>query len=231
MEKRPLVSAIVTVYNSERYLADAISSIVSQTYRPIEVIVIDDGSTDGSAAIAGSFPEARYYFQPNAGPGAARNRGVELSQGSFLAFLDADDVWTKEKLARQMAAFENNPSLDMVFGEVEQFHSPELNAETVAKLVLPDAVRSGLLIGALLMRRDSFGRVGPFASNWRVGEFVDWYAKAMEQGLQSRVLPEVLLRRRLHTTNLSLRERSARTDYARIMKASLDRRRGKESKP
>lgn len=225
MGRQSLVSAIVPVYNGEQYLAETLSSILSQTYRPVEVIVIDDGSTDGSAAIARSFPDVRYYFQSNAGPGAARNHGVERGNGQFFAFLDADDLWEPEKLARQMAAFANNPELDMVFGYVQQFYSPELDAETKANLRLDGEKLSGYVAGAMLIKRDAVLRAGSFATHWRVGEFIDWYAKAKGRGLHSLLLPEVVLRRRIHTRNMGIREQSSWADYVRIVKASLDRRR------
>ena len=99
-----LVSVIIPVYNGESYLSEAVESVYAQTIRPLEVIVIDDGSTDGSAAVARSFEDVRFYRQPNRGAADARNRGTELAHGSFLAFLDADDVWTPQKLRIQMAA-------------------------------------------------------------------------------------------------------------------------------
>lgn len=225
MESQALVSVIVAVYNGERYLADALTSILTQTYRSLEVILVDDGSTDGSAAIAKSFPEVRYYFQENAGVGAARNHGVERGNGQFFAFLDADDLWAPEKLTRQMAAFAANPDLNMVFGYVQQFYSPELSAEERARISHGGEQLSGYVAGALLIKREALLHAGPFATHWRVGEFIDWYVKAREQGMQSLLLPDVVLRRRIHTRNMGIREQSSRTDYARIIKASLDRRR------
>src|SRR5436853_749734 len=100
-----LVSVIIPVYNCEQYLAEAIQSVLAQTHPTIELIVVDDGSTDNSAAVAKSFAVVRYVFQRQGGPGAARNRGISLARGSFLAFLDADDVWVAGKLTRQLAAF------------------------------------------------------------------------------------------------------------------------------
>ena len=105
MQDKPLVSAIIPVYNCERYLAEAIESVLAQTYRPIGIIVVDDGSTDGSADVAKSFtdPQVRYFYQPNSGQGAARNQGTNLARGSFFTFLDADDLWTDNKLELQLA--------------------------------------------------------------------------------------------------------------------------------
>ena len=225
----PLVSVIIPVYNGERYLAEAIESVLAQTYRPLEIIVVDDGSTDGSAEVAKRFGSpVRYCFQPNSGAGAARNQGADLARGSFLAFLDADDIWLADKLALQIAAFDADPKMDMVFGHVRQFHSPELLDERARKNTRYAAeIMQGYAPGTLLIKRDAFFRAGPFATNWRVGEFVDWYLKAIEQGLKSLLLPEIVMERRIHTDNMGIREHKHYTDYVRILKASLDRRRKK----
>ena len=225
MNHHPLVSIIIPVYNAEAYLAEAIESVLRQTYRPIELIVVDDGSTDSSAEVAKRFDKVRFCFQPQSGAAAARNQGSSLAQGKFLAFLDADDLWSAHKLSRQMAAFDNNPALDILFGQVKPFHSPELDEETKKRLPIPANIMPGYHPGTMLIRRDAFFRVGQFETQWRVGEFIDWYAKAMELGLKSQMLPEVVMKRRLHTTSLGTRERKSQIDYLRILKAALDRRR------
>jgi len=109
MKQNPLISVIIPVYNGERYLAEAIESALAQTWEPVEIIIVDDGSTDGSADVASRFASSvKYDLQPHAGPGAARNRGARLARGDYLAFLDADDLWLKEKLKLQMAAMQGS---------------------------------------------------------------------------------------------------------------------------
>src|SRR5262245_20840904 len=99
-----LISCIVPVFNGERYLGEAIESILKQSYRPIEIIIADDGSTDDTVTVAARYgTQIRYLRQSNAGPAAARNLGLSVAAGEFVAFLDADDIWHPEKLARQMA--------------------------------------------------------------------------------------------------------------------------------
>ena len=221
-----LISVIIPVYNCESYLAEAIESVLAQTYQPIEIIVINDGSTDGTEQVAQQFGDSiRYYAQSNRGLGATRNRGAELARGEYLAFLDADDLWVADKLERQMALFENDPQLDMAFGYVKQFYTPELEAEFKTKITYADKIMKGHIAGTLLIKRESFFRVGLFETGWRVAEFIDWYMKAREQSLKSVMLPEVVMKRRLHDANMGIRERKHRIDYARVLKASLDRRR------
>lgn len=225
-----LVSVIIPVYNCERYLAQAIESVLAQTYRPIEIIVVDDGSTDRSADVAKRFAvPVRYCFQSHSGSGAARNRGIRMATGSHFAFLDADDLWVQDKLACQMKAFNNDSELDMVFGHTRQFYSPDLVTSLKAKMHYTQEVMPAYTPSSLLVKRTAFFRVGFFSTNWRVGEFMDWYLKAMELRLKSLMLPAVMLQRRLHCNNTGIRNRDSKADYLRILKASLDRRRGAKS--
>ena len=115
----PLVSVVIPAYNAAAFLREAIESVLAQTYRPLEVIVVDDGSTDDTAAIAESFgPPVRCIRQANARQAAARNRGIREAAGEWLAFLDADDTWDKEKLAKQVARLQRDPSLGLVYSSV-----------------------------------------------------------------------------------------------------------------
>jgi glycosyltransferase involved in cell wall biosynthesis len=116
---RPLVSAIIPVYNGEAFLRETIESVLSQTYRDIECIVIDDGSTDGTGEIARSFGDSiRYVRKENGGVSSARNLGIEMASGEFVAFLDADDLWVPEKIEKQMAVFAARPDVGMVYSSV-----------------------------------------------------------------------------------------------------------------
>ncbi len=221
------VTVIIPVFNCECYLAEAIESVLAQDSQPIEIVVVDDGSTDTSGAIAKGYENEsiRYTYQPNGGIGAARNRGVALARGALLAFLDADDLWVPERMSLQRAAMEREPELDMVFGQVTQFYSPELGPSLEASRIDDQEVLPGYCAGTMLIRRDAFERVGFFDTQWRTGEFVDWYSKAIDMGLRSTLIPKVLLRRRVHTSNSGIRERESRIDYVRILKRTLDRRR------
>ena len=228
MKESSLVSVIIPVYNYDRYLGEAIESVLGQTYRQLEVIVVDDGSTDRSGEVAKSFAGrgVRYCHQVHAGIGPARNAGVELAQGDFLAFLDADDRWPLEKLERQLHAFESDPVLEMVFGQALQLQNgPEWEAGVREKNLDVAGMVPGMVPGTMVIKRDAFFRVGKFQGDWRVGEFIDWYARAVELKIRSLVLPELLLWRRIHDSNQGVRERQSISDYARVLKAKLDRKR------
>ncbi len=223
----PLISAIIPVHNCEKYLKEAIDSVLAQTYRPIEIIIVDDGSTDSSAQVAKGFgSQVIVYSQEKKGIGGGRNSGIDLAKGSFFAFLDSDDLWTEDKLEKQMAFFKKDPDLDMVFGNAIQFVSPELEGKNYA--FSPDPM-SGYVAGTLLVKREAFFRAGYFSTEWKLGEFVDWYARALEKKLKGVLFSEVVLKRRIHLQNTGIRENHSRLDYVRVLKASLDRRKAMES--
>jgi glycosyltransferase involved in cell wall biosynthesis len=226
----PLISVMIGVYNGAPYLSEAIGSVRAQTYRPYELIVVDDGSDDGSGDIARSFDEVQYIYQPRGGNGAARNRAIEAASGDFFAFLDADDRFVPKKLERQMTALDEDPDVDMVFGHVREFVSPELREEERRGIRPPAPTPLPWTApNLMLIRRASFERVGGFSTSLRVGVTVDWFARASEAGLRNLVLPEVVLERRLHTQNNGLRERDARSQYLHVLKAAMDRRRAMEA--
>jgi glycosyltransferase involved in cell wall biosynthesis len=221
---------MIGAYNAAPYLGEAIESALSQDYEPIELIVVDDGSTDETADVARSFAQAKVIQQENGGNGAARNLAVENASGELYAFLDADDRFTPGKLSRQKAALDADPDLDMVFGHVREFFSPELDEETRASLRPPaPGPMPWTAPNLMLIRRGSFERVGPFSTAVRVGVTVDWFARAQEAGLRHTILPEVVLERRLHTQNNGLRERASRSQYLDVIRQAMERRRAAEA--
>ena len=221
-----MVSVLIGAYNAEAYIGEAIESVLAQTYRPIELIVVDDGSDDGTASVIETFGNAvRYERQDRGGNGAARNRAAELAHGAYFAFLDADDRFMPDKIGRQVDVLHRDPSVDAVFGHVREFLSPELASSDAARLRRPTEDAPWMAPNLMLIRRESFFRVGLFSTTVRVGVTVDWYARALEAKLNMHLLPTVLLERRLHTQNNGLRERDSRSQYLHVLKASLDRRR------
>jgi glycosyltransferase involved in cell wall biosynthesis len=220
------VSVVIPAFNAARYIAEAVESVLAQTVPPAEIIVSDDGSTDETAAVVRRFGDrVRWHAGSNAGAGTARNRGVALARGELLAFLDADDLWTPDKSARQLRAFAENPTLAMVFGHVRQFHSPELPDEVKRQIEIPVEVSAGTHAGTMMIRADAFRRVGEFRSDLRVGEFIDWYARARQLGVAGLMLPDVVMLRRLHATSLGTAARAHQRDYVRLLRDKLRRER------
>jgi glycosyltransferase involved in cell wall biosynthesis len=228
---RKLISIVIPVFNCERYLAVAVESGLRQSYKRVEIIVVDDGSTDMSGKIARGFSTAvTYVLTPHGGVAAARNKGIAVARGSFFAFLDADDVWAEDKLMLQMRVFEQNPDVDMVFGHVRQFISEDIELETGSRISIPRPVMPGYVPSTVLVRRESFFRVGFFRDTWQVGEFIDWYLMSKEQGLKSVMMNDIVSKRRIHDDNTGIRMQTSKTDYVRILKSSLDRRRRRQEK-
>jgi glycosyltransferase involved in cell wall biosynthesis len=228
--KNPLVSVIISVFNGEKYLAETIESVLNQHYPHIEIIIVNDGSTDGSGEVAQRFvPPVRYHCQSNSGIAAAWNKGIEIACGNFISFLDADDYWSNNKIQSQIDIISEDPTIDIVFGHVKQFHSPDLSDEEKWKIRCPDEHMPGVSAGTMLIKRETFYRVGLFNTKWRKGIFNDWYLRATETGLSTHMLPDVLMMRRLHRANHGTVNRDKSVDYVRALKASLDRRRSQAS--
>lgn len=221
-----LVSVVIPAHNSRSYIAPALDSILVQKHRPLEILVVDDGSTDSTAQIVRAYaPEVRLIEQNQRGHPAARNVGIHAAAGEFLAFLDHDDLWSPDKLERQMSSFERNPALDLVFGHIQNFFTPEMPMEERARLRVPLRPLPGLLQGAMLARRHSFDRVGLFSEERGTGDFLDWYGRAMLARMNIEMLPETVVYRRIHANNYQRTHKQQRREYLRAVKDLLDRRR------
>jgi glycosyltransferase involved in cell wall biosynthesis len=223
----PLVTCIIPVYNGARYLGEAIASVMAQTHAPVQIVVADDGSTDETPAIARAFgPRVTWVRQPNTGPAAARNLGLAHARGSYVSFLDADDRWHADKLARQLARFDARPDLGLCFTLIRNYWSDEVPPERRAADPALTRPLPGYVCPTLLARRESVDRVGSFDPTLRHASEPDWILRAAADGLVIELLPEVLVDRRLHADNRSTRNASRALDeYARLLKLWLDRRR------
>jgi glycosyltransferase involved in cell wall biosynthesis len=214
------------VFNHAEYISEALHSALGQTHPPLEVFVVDDGSTDASAEIAARFgPPVTLLRQPHQGVSAARNHAIAHVRGTHVAFLDADDIWEPDKLERQLAAWDESGGDALLFGLVTEFVSPEIDAAAAARIRTPLQSVRGIGVSALMAPAATLRRVGPFAENLVVGEWADWYVRAEELGVESIVVPAVVVRRRLHLSNHGLRAAAHRSEYLQVVKAALDRRR------
>jgi glycosyltransferase involved in cell wall biosynthesis len=220
------VTAAIPVRDGERYLAEAIESVLAQTHRPSQVIVVDNGSSDGSAEVARRYePDVTVRFESRVGIGPARNAALAAAEGNYIAFLDADDLWQPEKTEVQLAAFERDPSLGLVFGHVLQFLSPDLDPSVAAGLRLPGAPQPGLYVGAMLASRAAWEEIGPWPGDLEISDGLTWLLRARELGIREWMAPQTVTRRRVHGANHSLRYSDRRTEFAHVLKCSLDARR------
>ncbi len=219
----PLISVIIPVYNADRYVAECLDSVLKQTLKPYELIVINDGSTDGSLAALEPYADRiRLYSHENAGVARTLNEGIGLAGGELIAFLDADDYWETEKLALQARFLAENQLIDACFGHIRPFISPDLPADIQAGIHCPAYAQAGWLKATMLIRRPAFEKTGLFDPAYHTGDFIDWFIRAKEAGLTCAMLPDVVAYRRLHRSGLSSRQQYHH-EFARILKAKLDR--------
>jgi glycosyltransferase involved in cell wall biosynthesis len=221
----PLISCIVPVKDGERYLGEALDSILAQTYRPLEVIVVVDGeSTDRSEDIAREYGDPVAVIRgAHTGPIGGRKRGFADRQGELVAFLDADDVWLPEKLTTQERHLHGHPEVDIVLSRIEVFETSSDPGEAERSYGAHAAYpwSTGLFKSTVL-------DCVPLDSSLFVVDALEWFLRARETGVRSEWLPQVLARRRLHDTNMT-RGDDYRARFAEqlvdVVKDSLDRRR------
>ncbi|MFI4904675.1 MAG: glycosyltransferase family 2 protein [Burkholderiales bacterium] len=198
------VDVVIPAFNAALHLREAIVSVMAQTHTVGRVVVVDDASTDATAEIARGCgaPIELITLARNAGAGTARNAGIAATGAAYIAFLDADDRWTRDKLAIQCAALDADPAAMFALCRAREFASEELSAEQHAALVRRDTtVYEGWLPSALVARRDVFTRVGGFAEDLRVGEAIEWFFRARE--LPHVHVDTICVERRLHAANSS----------------------------
>lgn len=222
------ISVVMAAFNAERYVAAAIDSILAQTRKAEEIIVVDDGSTDRTFDVLSRYKnEITLLRQGNTGPATAFNRGIETASGDLLAFQDADDLWAENKLELQSRALAENPDLDAVFGYVKQFISEDVPPEIARTYLVPDP-QPGISKIGMLIRRAAFDRTGGFDSNLTVLEFVGWYTRAQAMGIKVRVENQIVAFRRLHESNSGRLKRNEQQQETLLgLKQALDLRRKK----
>jgi hypothetical protein len=224
---RPLVSVIVPVYNGTKFLPEAIENILGQGYPALEIIVVDDGSTDAIDETVRNLPvDVRFFKQQNAGAASARNRGIRDASGEFIAFLDVDDLWPENNLNCLVDALLRDPSLDAVrgYGQLARWSGANSRLDYVGnpKESFPD------YIGACLYRRTAFRKVGLFDPDLQFGEDTDWFIRAREFGLRIERLDQITLFVRRHDQNMTRGKSLVELNTLRVFKKTLDRRRGRQ---
>ena len=221
----PVVSCIVPVWNGERHLAETLDSILGQTLDSLEVIVADDGSTDGTAGLVAEYGRGVIYVrQENRGAPSARNLGLSVARGEFIAYLDADDLWRRDKLAIQMTRFEQRPELDVSVTHLENFWSPEVAPdERWCDADRRQPIVAGYSPSTMLARAETFARIGRWEESKQHAASVEWFLRARTAGATIELLPDVLVRRRLHHANTTRTSNLASVDeHLRLVKHVID---------
>ncbi|MBN8822211.1 MULTISPECIES: glycosyltransferase family A protein [unclassified Spirosoma] len=220
------ISVVIPVYNAAPYITECIESVLAQTYQPQQIIVINDGSTDQSLDKLMPYAQKgliQLQTRENRGVSTTLNEAIDLAEGDLIAFLDADDVWLPHKLQQQLTCLQTNPSLDACFGYVRQFISPDLPSAVQAGIHCPPEPQPGWLKQTMLIYRTAFGKTGLFNTLYHTGDFIDWFMRAKEAGLQYDMLPDTVTLRRLHRSGLASQPQYQK-EFVHILKAALDRR-------
>lgn len=246
----PLISVVIPVYNGADFVAAAISSALAQSYRPTEVIVVDDGSIDATAQIVGAYRDVHYICQANRGPSAARNTGIDAAHGEYIAFLDADDVWMPDKLAKQMALLESCPDAGLAFANMclclqgddpqasmfEKYHystsffgDERLVIDAPLKLVRTNFIPTS----TVLARKRIVAAAGGFDEHFHKAEDWDlWLRIALRAPIA--YTPDLLMLKRVHAVNtsrdaegmneaaLQVLEKLKRDNHALLLKLGVD---------
>lgn len=201
-------------------ISESIQSVLDQTYQSIELIIVDNGSTDDTLSKIEQLNDARIRVcnEPKRGAAYARNTGVRYAMGSVLAFLDSDDVWAPQKLMLQRKQLKAADSGAMVFTEFREF-----NVERSLAVPQRSLMSMSLSIITLMLRQSDFMRVGFFNEALQSGEFMEWYARSVDLGLKTVKVDEVLAFRRIHAGNTALNARTGK-DYINACRAILTQR-------
>jgi glycosyltransferase involved in cell wall biosynthesis len=226
----PLISCVVPTFNAGRYVHEALDSIAGQSYRPIEIVVADGGSTDDTLAICERDARDVRVVRAAAtlGPAATRNLGLDHARGEFVAFLDPDDLWHPDKLRLQQERFERRPALEACVTLARLFWDEDMAAEGAR---YGGSERAGGVPGyattTLLARRSLFDRIGNFDTGRWYSDATEWFIRAQEAGVPMEVVDQVLTYHRMHRSNLTRRyEDASRAEFLGLVRETLRRRRG-----
>ena len=222
---KPLFSVIIPVYNGEKYLTSAMQSLFALGYEALELIIVDDGSTDATADIIGGFVDrVRSVLQPNSGPAAARNRGLQLARGEVVGFLDADDLWTPNIITRAFAFLLSHPEVDIVQGHIQEIKSSAADATGIASEYFSQPYPY-INIGSAVYRKDVFEKVGGFDETMRFCEDYDWFLRAFDARIPKVRIPEVTLLYRIHSDGMTYGKSLHDIGMAKVHKKVIEQRR------
>lgn len=200
------VSAIIAVFNGEKYITEAIESILNQTVTIDEIIVVDDGSTDNTVNKVKAFYKSNIIIilQKNQGQAKAINVGIKAATSCFLTFLDADDIWLADKTANQLFFFDKNPQLELCFGRIQEFISAELDASQKKRLICNESAQPAKLRPTMMLKKELFYKWGLFPEVPTM-DFIAWYATVKKNILTEMIIEATVAKRRLHLNNISRR--------------------------
>lgn len=224
--EKPLISIIIPCYNAARFLPTALASVQQQQggdrLFDTELILIDDGSTDDTEQVVAQYPIVHYIKQSNKGPAAARNHGIRLAQGTFIAFLDADDQWASDTLQTLLQGFHEHPDCQIAGGQVSYIFAEPALAKYYA---LEQGKGRFVHIGSRLYRRTVFNSVGFFDEQFAYSEDLDFYNRVADAGIPVTTSAGTVLYYFVHGQNTSVQKSSITMEVMKVIRKTLQRRR------
>ena len=225
MNDNPLVSVIMIVKNGERFLGQAIDSVLAQNYNSLEIIVVDGQSEDKTAEIAQSFEQVSYIRQINKGVADAYNLGIEIATGDLIAFLSHDDLWLPHKLSCQIDRMQREPHIQYTVTKIKFFLEPGCAIPPGFKPELLEGGHVGRIMETLVARKNLFDLAGKFDDTYSIANDVDWYARVKDQNIPMAVIPEVLVHKRIHDKNTAANAQANNQQLLKILRRSVHRKR------
>lgn len=202
-KQEPIVSVIIATLNAEKYLEEALNSILNQTYQNFEILIIDGGSTDNTQTIASSFPRVSFIKQQGSGLFDAWNQGIKMSKGQFVAILDSDDIWKSSTLTNHMNALLSDPSKIGSVGHVNFFIEKTQTPPPEFKLALLEKSHLAYMPGCFMGRKEIFNRIGYYETEWKIASDIIWFGKVKELNDEICLIDHVVLNKRVHKNNIS----------------------------
>ena len=223
----PLVSVLMAVKDAELYLAQALDSVAAQTCQDYEIIIVDGGSSDADRRIAKRYSRVNWIAQNASGLAHAWNMAIDAARAPFIAFLDSDDTWSPTKLTDQLDYFSRHAAADCVVGRAKFFLEPGHPMPAAFNPVLLEGDYVAHMPGTAMIRRSVFERMGKFNEEWPVASDIAWFAKLRETNTVIGILDDVVLHKRVHSTNLSLVTPWPvyQRELTQLLKQAIDRRR------
>ena len=218
----PLISVIVPIYNSEKFIEETLINIKKQNYPSLEIIVVDDGSSDKSAEIIKIQKDIHYYYQENKGPSSARNLGLKNSNGEYIIFLDSDDYWEDNSLLLLANQLNNFPSIQIIEGKIREFQKEENSAT----YIFDDTPYYMSNFGSCMFRKSVFNQVGIFEEKLLCSEDIDWFTRAWENNITKERIDVVILNYRKHNDSHSAKQ--GKTQFYRLLLFKLKIERDKK---
>ena len=206
IKNNPLLSVIMPTYNNGKYINQAIESIYAQKYNNMEIIIIDDGSTDNTKEIVTKYNEIKYFYIEHKGISFARNTALEKSKGEYIAFCDSDDYWLPDKINTQMRYLKEHPDCEIVFTKYENFFENEnlkTNTRAMHEKIIENMLKQYLT--SAVLKKELFDKYGNFDENFSGVEDCEFVYRLLMKGINIKhCIDKVFYMRRIHGNNVTL---------------------------